>query len=60
MIFDVARKRGARLIVIAPSSHGALDRIVFGSVTQRVVRGAPCPVLIHREPAESAKDRVAA
>ena len=51
VIFEVAAKRGARLIVLAPSSHGVIGRMLLGSVTQRVVRGAPCPVLVHRGPA---------
>jgi len=60
VIFDVAHKRGARLIVMAPSSHGTLDRILLGSVTKGVVRGAPCPVLIHRQVAAPAKEQAAA
>ena len=59
VIFDIARKREAELIVIAPSGHGPIDRVLLGSVTKRVVRGASCPVLIHREPVE-ARERVAA
>ncbi len=58
VIADIARKRHATLVVVAPSSHGALDRLLLGSVTKRVVRGAPCPVLIHREP--QAREQVAA
>jgi len=60
VIFDVAHKRGAGLIVMAPSSHGPIDRILLGSVTKGVVRGAPCPLLIHREPGAQARERAAA
>ncbi len=60
VVFDVAHKRRAALIVIAPSSHGAIDRMLMGSVTKRVVRAAPCPVLIHREPPAPARERFAA
>lgn len=48
-IVTVAEECEARLIIIAPSSHGALDRLLLGSVTKRVIRSAPCPVLVWRE-----------
>jgi nucleotide-binding universal stress UspA family protein len=48
VIADLAAKRGASLIVIAPSRHNALDRLLLGSVTKNVIRMAPCPVLVHR------------
>jgi len=60
VIFDVAHKRGVSLIVMAPSSHGPIDRILLGSVTKGVVRGAPCPLLIHREPAIQAREQAVA
>jgi nucleotide-binding universal stress UspA family protein len=60
VICDIARKRHASLLVLAPSSHGAIDRVLLGSVTQRVVRGAPCPVLIHRPTTTPAQERAAA
>ena len=36
---------GIDLIVIATAGHGAVARLVMGSVTDKVVRAAPCPVL---------------
>jgi len=60
VIFDIAHKRHASLIVIAPSSHGVIDRVLLGSVTKRVVRGAPCPVLVHKPASAPAQERAAA
>jgi universal stress protein A len=54
-ILRVARQEHADLIVIA--SHGLTGwrRLVFGSVAEKVVRQAPCPVLTIVAPAEAAK-----
>jgi nucleotide-binding universal stress UspA family protein len=62
VIFDVATQHGAELIVIAPPTHGRgwLDRLMLGSVTRDVIRGAPCPVLVHREPPAAQARRAAA
>ncbi len=48
-IADVARERGAGLIVISSHGHTGLSRMLLGSVAERVVRLAPCPVLVLRE-----------
>ena len=50
-ITRLAAKFEAALIVIAPSSHSGLQHLLLGSVCRPVIRTAPCPVLIHREPA---------
>ena len=60
VIFDVAAKRGVALIVIAASKHSTLERVLFGSVSKRVVRGAPCPVLVYRQPEAPVQERAAA
>ena len=44
-IVDVAREEDADLIVMSPRVHGALKRLILGSVTDKVVLDAPCPVL---------------
>jgi nucleotide-binding universal stress UspA family protein len=49
-IVRIAAKLKAGLIVLAPSSHRGLERLLLGSVCRSVVRSAPCPVLVHREP----------
>ncbi len=50
-IVALARDERADLIVIGTHGRGGLDRVLLGSVADRVVRLAPCPVLTVREPA---------
>jgi nucleotide-binding universal stress UspA family protein len=47
-ILRIATKLDASLIVLAPSGHGGLERLLLGSVCRPVIRAAPCPVLVHR------------
>lgn len=47
-IIDRAEREGADHIVLASHSRGTLARMVLGSVAERVVRHAPCPVTIVR------------
>src|SRR4029077_20457108 len=47
-IVRVAAEEKVDLIVIASYGRGALSHALFGSTTERVVRKAPCPVLICR------------
>jgi len=49
-IADYARQVGAGLIVVASHSRSTWQRLLRVSVSERVVRLAPCPVLILREP----------
>jgi nucleotide-binding universal stress UspA family protein len=44
-IVDIANLEESDLIVLSPRPHGALRRLFFGSVTDKVTRAAPCPVL---------------
>jgi nucleotide-binding universal stress UspA family protein len=44
-IFRIADEERADLIVIATSGRTGLDRLLFGSVAEKVVRLAKCPVL---------------
>ena len=48
-ITRVARELGASLIVIATHGHTGLNRVYLGSVAERVVRHAHCPVLVVRD-----------
>jgi nucleotide-binding universal stress UspA family protein len=41
-----ARERNPRMIVIGTHGQGLVERAVFGSVAQKVVHLAPCPVLL--------------
>jgi nucleotide-binding universal stress UspA family protein len=47
-ILAEARRRRARVIVVAPSPRGPIGRLLLGSVTRGVVRQAPCAVLVVR------------
>ena len=44
-IVDYAREQQIDLIVIGTHGRGALQHLLMGSVAERVVRSAPCPVL---------------
>lgn len=47
---DYARQRGVDLIVMGTHGRGAVAHLLMGSVAERVVRIAPCPVLTVRHP----------
>jgi nucleotide-binding universal stress UspA family protein len=47
-ILRMADERKVSLIVIAPRGRSALLRLALGSVADRVIREAPCPVLLVR------------
>ena len=49
-IVEYARVQDIDLIVIGTHGRGALVHLVMGSVAERVVRLAPCPVLTVRQP----------
>jgi nucleotide-binding universal stress UspA family protein len=47
-IVDAARSERADVIVVGSHGRGALGRALIGSVSDQVVRHAPCPVLVVR------------
>ena len=47
-ILRIAAERQASLIVIATHGRTGLERLALGSVAERVIRAAPCPVLVVR------------
>jgi nucleotide-binding universal stress UspA family protein len=49
-IVDYAREYDIDLIVMGTHGRGALAQLMMGSVAERVVRIAPCPVLTVRHP----------
>jgi nucleotide-binding universal stress UspA family protein len=51
-ILDVAKSASADLIVMGTAGRTGLAHVVMGSVAQRVVRAAACPVLTLRAEAE--------
>ena len=44
-ILRVAREEAAGLVVLGTHGRSGFDRLVLGSVTEKVLRHAPCPVL---------------
>ena len=47
-LVDAAREHGVSLMVMGTHGYSGLAHIVLGSVAERVVRTAPCPVLTVR------------
>jgi nucleotide-binding universal stress UspA family protein len=47
---DLAAERNARAIVLGTRGRGGVKRALLGSVSDHVVRNAPCPVVITRPP----------
>lgn len=47
-ICEVAKSLGADLVVVGARGHNAAQRFLMGSVSDRVVHHAPCPVLVVR------------
>jgi nucleotide-binding universal stress UspA family protein len=48
-IVELAEELGADIIVVGSRGLGGFRRVLIGSVSDSVVRHAPCPVLIVRE-----------
>lgn len=51
-ICNAARERGATMLVIGSHGWGPMHRLLFGSVSAKVLHHAPCPVLVVRAPVE--------
>jgi nucleotide-binding universal stress UspA family protein len=47
-VLRVAAEEQVDLIVVGTHGKGLLDKAIFGSTTERVIRRAPCPVLTCR------------
>lgn len=50
-IVNAARELKADLMVVGTHGRSGLDRMLMGSVTEKVVRHAPCTVVVVRPPA---------
>ena len=48
-IINFAQKKKVDLVTMGTHGRGGLDRLMLGSVADKVIRGAGCPVLIVRE-----------
>jgi nucleotide-binding universal stress UspA family protein len=47
-----AEEVGATVVVVGSRGHGAIKRALLGSVSDHLVRHAPCPVLVVRDEVE--------
>ncbi len=47
-IIGMAKEEDVDLIIIATHGHTGVEHIIFGSTAEKVVRKAPCPVLVVR------------
>jgi len=45
-IITVARGFDIDLIIMGRQGHSRLEKVLFGNVTDKVIRHAPCPVLV--------------
>ena len=60
VVCKAAADAGASLIVMATHGRRGLGHVILGSVTERVLREAPCPVLVVRPPTPPVKKTKAA
>jgi len=50
VLIDRAKRYPADLVVVGTHDRRGVERLLLGSVAEKVVRGAPCPVLVIRAP----------
>ena len=56
IIINTAKDRGADLIIMGTHGRTGLTHVLMGSVAEKVVRLAPCPVLVTRGMTEASTD----
>lgn len=54
---EIAEDEGADLLILGSHGRSGLSRVFLGSVAEKVVRHAPCPVLVVRERRKDGKGR---
>ncbi len=54
-IAEVAGRENADLVVMTTHGRKGLTHLLLGSVTEKVIRTAPCPVLVVRPPAATSE-----
>ena len=47
-VVSFAKDEGIELIIVATHGHTGVEHILFGSTAEKIVRKAPCPVLVVR------------
>lgn len=52
VLMNIAQQRQVDLIVISTHGRTGLHHLVIGSVTEKIIRQAPCPVFVVRRGAE--------
>ncbi|MDX2052610.1 MAG: universal stress protein [Polyangiaceae bacterium] len=52
-LVEIAKEVGANLIVVGTHGKGAVEQMLLGSVSQKVLRHAPCSVLVVRAEPEA-------
>lgn len=57
-LLQLAATHGAQLIAAGRRGHGFFERLLVGSVTTALVRGAKCSVLVTPEPAAAEADQL--
>lgn len=55
VIVQLAREIDADLIILSTRGHSGLKHLLLGSTAERVVRNAPCPVLVVRKRKQRSK-----
>lgn len=55
-IIRIAKETSVDMIVIGTHGHGALTQMLLGSVADKVIHKAPCPVLSVREPGQEPEE----
>ena len=45
-ITKAAQDTGADLVIVGTRGRTALETILLGSTAERIIKGAPCPVLV--------------
>ena len=59
-IVAAAEAEGVDLVVVGTHGRGTIGRLLLGSVSDHVVRSAPCPVLVVRPASERTQGRESA
>ncbi len=49
-VLNIAKDKDIDMIVMGTHGRSGIDRVLFGSVAEKVVKKAPCPVLTVRQP----------